>query len=82
MPDFITRIRKQGSDSTGDVVNLILETSGREREDKLQKVNTVENMWLPAVNNNDEFGEWAFLELTDPWDMQNTIREFMSKYAS
>lgn len=82
VPDFIACIRKQGSDSPDDVVNLILETSGREREDKLQKVNTVENMWLPAVNNYDEFGEWAFLELTDPWDMQNTIREFMSKYAS
>lgn len=82
VPDFIACLRKQGSGSTGDVVNLILETSGREREDKLQKVNTVENMWLPAVNNYDEFGEWAFLELTDPWDMQNTIREFMSKYAS
>lgn len=82
VPDFIACIRKQGSGSTGDVVNLILETSGREREDKLQKANTVENMWLPAVNNYDEFGEWAFLELTDPWDMQNTIREFMSKYAS
>ena len=82
MPDFIARIQKPESDSTGDVVNLILETSGREREDKLQKVNPVENMWLPAVNNYDEFGEWAFLKLTDPWNMQNEIREFMSKYAS
>ena len=49
---------------------------------KVQKVNTVKNMWVPAVNNADEFGEWTFLEITDPWDMQNTIREFMSEYAS
>ncbi len=77
VPDFIACIRK------GDnIVNLILETSGREREDKVQKVNTIKNMWLPAVNNYGEFGEWAFLELTDPWDMQNTLREFMSEYAS
>ena len=77
VPDFIARIRK------GDnIVNLILETSGREREDKIQKVNTIENMWLPAVNNYGEFGKWTFLETTDPWDIQNTIREFMSKYAS
>ena len=40
------------------------------------------HMWLPAVNNYGEFGEWAFLKLTDQWDMQNTIREFMSEYAS
>ena len=82
VPDFITRIRKPGDNSGDNIVHLILETSGREREDKLQKVNTVENMWLPAVNNYGEFGEWEFLELTDPWNMQNTIREFMSRYAS
>ena len=48
-------------------------------------INTIcthKNMWVPAVNNSDEFGEWTFLEITDPWDMQNTIREFMSEYAS
>ncbi|MXV84247.1 restriction endonuclease subunit R [Candidatus Poribacteria bacterium] len=82
VPDFITRIRKPGDNSGDNIVHLILETSGREREDKLQKVNTVENMWLPAVNSHSDFGEWAFLEITDPWDMQNTIREFMSEYAS
>ena len=82
VPDFIARIRKQGNDSTDNIVNLILETSGREREDKVQKANTIENMWLPAVNTYGEFGEWTFLEITDPWNMQNSIREFMSEYAS
>ena len=82
VPDFIARIRKQGNDSSDNIVNLILETSGREREDKVQKANTIENMWLPAVNTYGEFGEWTFLEITDPWNMQNSIREFMSEYAS
>ncbi len=82
VPDFIARIRKQHTDSDDDIVNLILETSGKAREDKVQKVNTVENMWLPAVNTHGEFGEWTFLEITDPWDMQNTIREFMNEYSS
>ena len=82
VPDFIARIRKQDVDSGDNIVNLILETSGREREDKVQKVNTIKNMWIPSVNNYGEFGEWEFLEITDPWDMQNTIREFMSEYAS
>ena len=82
VPDFIAHIRKRESGSTDNVVNLILETSGKEREDKQQKVNTIENMWLPAVNNYGEFGEWAFLELRDPWNMQNAIREFMNEYAS
>ena len=82
VPDFIARIRKQEDDSGDNIVNLILETSGREREDKVQKVNTVNNMWIPAVNNYGEFGEWTFLEITDPWNMQNTIRESMNEYAS
>ena len=82
IPDFITRIRKSGDESCDNIVNLIIETSGFRREDKVQKVNTVNNMWLPAVNNSGEFGEWAFLEITDPWNIQNTIREFMSEYAS
>ena len=66
VPDFITRIRKPGDDSDDTIVHLILETSGMGREDKVQKVNTVQNMWIPAVNNHNEFGEWAFLEITDP----------------
>ena len=82
VPDFIARIRKPSGPPGDNIVNLILETSGMGREDKVQKVNTVKNMWVPAVNNSDEFGEWTFLEITDPWDMQNTIREFMSEYAS
>ena len=82
VPDFIARIRKPGGVSGDNILNLILETSGMGREDKVQKVNTVKNMWVPAVNNSGEFGEWTFLEITDPWDMQNTIREFMSEYAS
>lgn len=82
VPDFIARIQKPRGRSGDKIVNLILETSGMGREDKVQKVNTVKNMWVPSVNNAGEFGEWTFLEITDPWDMQNTIREFMSEYAS
>ncbi len=82
VPDFIARVRTQASNSGDNIVNLILETSGRGREDKVQKVDTVKNMWLPAVNNYGEFGEWSFLEITDPWNIQNRIREFIDKYAS
>ena len=69
VPDFIVRI--QNGD---EVVNLILEVSGVEREDKRQKVDTAKNLWVPAVNNHGEFGKWAFLEIPDPWNIQNDIR--------
>lgn len=72
VPDFIIRIQ----DRDDDVVNLILEVSGIEREDKRQKVDTTKNLWVPAVNNHGEFGKWAFLEIPDPWDIQKSIRAF------
>jgi len=40
----------------------------------LNKVATTRNLWIPAVNNDGRFGRWAFVEVTDPWDAENTIR--------
>ena len=82
VPDFIVRILIGESGSTDDIVNLILEVSGMPREDKVQKVNTIRNMWLPAVNGCSEFGKWDFLEITDPWDIQNNIRNYLNLNAS
>jgi len=79
VPDFITRIRKPDS-ADDNIVNLILEVSGRAREDKVQKVNTVQNMWVPAVNRCGEFGKWTYREITDPWNIESTIRECLDKY--
>jgi hypothetical protein len=30
-----------------------------------------------AVNNHGDFGRWAFLEISDPWDAKNTIRALL-----
>ncbi len=35
------------------------------------------SLWVPAVNNHGGFGQWAFLEITDPWDAKNAIRSFV-----
>ena len=77
VPDFIVRIRRGENGSNDDIVNLILEVSGMPREDKVQKVNAIKNMWLPAVNGCGEFGSWDFLEITDPWNIQNNIRQYI-----
>jgi type III restriction enzyme len=58
-------------------LNLILEVSGEPRKDKAVKVSTARNLWVPAINNHGGFGQWAFLEISDPWDAQNTIRAFI-----
>ena len=65
LPDFIARV----SD-----LNLIIEVSGEARKDKAAKVSTARALWVPAVNNHGGFGRWAFVEVTDPWDAQSTIR--------
>jgi type III restriction enzyme len=70
-PDFIVRI----DDGHGpkDLLNLILECTGQKKKDKEAKVTTAQTLWIPAVNGHGEFGRWAFLEISDPWDAKNTI---------
>jgi type III restriction enzyme len=51
--------------------------SGEKRKDKAAKVETAKTLWVPAVNNHGGFGRWAFIEISDPWDAKNLIREFL-----
>jgi type III restriction enzyme len=75
MPDFIVRVK----DGPDDLLNLIVEVSGEARKDKKAKVATSHNLWLPAVNQHGGFGRWNFIEITDPWDAENTIRAFITQ---
>jgi type III restriction enzyme len=72
VPDFIVKL-KNGNEP----LNLILEVTGERKKEKLAKVDTARTLWVPAINNHGGFGRWAFLEITDPWDAQNTIRAFL-----
>jgi type III restriction enzyme len=78
MPDFIVRVK----DGRDDLLNLIVEVSGEARKDKKVKVATSHNLWLPAVNQHGGFGRWNFIEITDPWDAENTIRAFLTQQKS
>ena len=74
-PDFIVRLNDgRGRD---DLLNQIIEVTGEKKKDKAEKVATANLLWVPAVNNHGVFGRWAFLEITDPWDAKNTIREWL-----
>jgi hypothetical protein len=57
---------------------FILECTGQKKKDKEAKATTAKTLWLPAVNNDAELGRWAFLEIRDPWDAQDSIRTFVS----
>jgi type III restriction enzyme len=70
LPDFIVRLNI----GLAEPLNLLLEVCGEARADKAAKTATARNLWIPAVNNHGGYGRWAFLEISDPWDAQNTIR--------
>jgi type III restriction enzyme len=71
-PDFIARIND--GHGTQDPLNLILEVTGARGEKKATKVSTAQDLWVEAVNNHGGFGQWAFLEISDPWDAANILR--------
>lgn len=79
-PDFIVKV----DDGKGkrNLLNLILEVSGREKRDKKEKVATAKGLWVPAINQHGGFGRWAFLETTDPWNVINEIRDFIKKESN
>lgn len=36
---------------------------------------------MPAVNNHGGCGRWAFVEVTDPWDAEGTLRAALGTEA-
>lgn len=71
-PDFIVKIK-----TDNEPLNLIIEVSGRKKKEKDVKTATARNLWVPAINNHGGFGKWDFIEITDPWDLKNTIRQYL-----
>ena len=72
-PDFIAHI----GDGGADYLNLIVEVTGEKQKDKAAKVSSTRDLWIPAVNNHGSLGRWAYIEILDPWNAKNAIREFL-----
>ncbi|MCC6444127.1 MAG: DEAD/DEAH box helicase family protein [Armatimonadetes bacterium] len=72
LPDFL--VRMEDGHGKNDPLTLIIEVTGEKRKDKEAKVATARNLWVPAVNAHGGYGRWAFLEIRDPWDAENSIR--------
>lgn len=68
LPDFIVLVDDgRGAD---DLLHLIIEIKGYRREDAKDKKKTMENYWIPGVNNSRQFGRWAFAEFTDVYEIE------------
>ncbi|MCX5820253.1 MAG: DEAD/DEAH box helicase family protein [Deltaproteobacteria bacterium] len=68
IPDFIVLV----DDSRGenDPLHLIVEIKGYRREDAKEKKATMENYWVPGVNNLKQYGRWAFAEFTEVYQIE------------
>ncbi|MEW5959103.1 MAG: BPTD_3080 family restriction endonuclease [Chloroflexota bacterium] len=74
LPDFIVRI----DDDRADLLNLVVEVKGYRGEDAKEKKATMDTYWIPGVNNLGSYGRWAFVELTDVFDMEAEFDKFIS----
>ena len=71
VPDFLIRLRDDGSTGPDDLLTLVLEVIGRgARRRSRPRSRRPSTCGPPAVNNWGGLGRWAFLEVTDPWDAE------------
>ena len=68
IPDFIVLVDDGRGDD--DPLHLIVEIKGYRREDAKDKKSTMETYWVPGVNNNGQYGRWAFAEFTEVYRIE------------
>jgi type III restriction enzyme len=82
LPDFIVLV----DDGHPDPLNLIVEIKGYRGEDAQEKANTMQNYWIPGINNLGSFGRWALAEFTAMFEIEaefnKLITSFLSKSAA
>jgi len=74
VPDFIVRWRDNECD-----VNVIVETSGQNMDEKAAKVAATRDRWIPGVNNTGKWGHWLFAEVTDVADAAAILRSLVAR---
>lgn len=72
-PDFIVHVDDGHGDE--DLLKLIVEIKGYRGEDAKIKKSTMDTYWVPGVNNNGQYGRWAFAEFTDFYAIEADLAE-------
>lgn len=81
-PDFIARVDDGRGSGPDDLLNVVIEVTGQlDKPDKLAKVATARQLWVPAVNHHGGLGRWAFVEITDPWKAKSQLRATLGTAA-
>ncbi|NQT60098.1 MAG: DEAD/DEAH box helicase family protein [Bacteroidetes bacterium] len=73
IPDFIVLI----DDGKDDLLNLIVEIKGYRGEDAKEKRSTMDNYWVPGVNNLKKYGRWEFIEFTDVFEIERAFNNMV-----
>ena len=73
IPDFILRV----DDGHPDPLNLIVEIKGYRRGDAQLKAETMNNLWVPGVNNLGRYGRWAFAEFHHVFEIEQRFGELI-----
>ena len=76
-PDFIVLVDDGHGDD--DPLHLVVEIKGYRREDAKEKKATMETYWVPGVNNDGQYGRWAFAEFTEVYQIES---DFQAKVES
>ena len=76
-PDFIVQV----DDGHDDPLNLVVEIKGYRREDAKEKKATIETYWVPGVNNNSEYGRWAFAEFKEVYEIEAEFSSLIDSVA-
>ncbi len=75
LPDFIVRI----DDGEDEPLNLVIETKGYRGLDAQLKAETMQNLWVPGVNNLGSWGRWDFAELRDVFEIEKAFGKIVDE---
>ncbi len=75
IPDFIVQI----DDGKPDLLNLVVEIKGYRGEDAKDKALTMQNYWVPGVNNLGTCGRWEFVEFTEVHQIDSAFAAFIER---
>lgn len=81
-PDFIARVDDGQMKAPDDLLNVIIEVTGEMKPEKEAKVATAQRLWVPAVNNHEGLGRWAFVEINDPWRAKSLLRAALRSWLA
>jgi type III restriction enzyme len=77
IPDFVVLVDDGHGEE--DPLHLVVEIKGYRREDAKEKKATMENYWIPGVNNHGVYGRWVFAEFTEVYQIES---DFEAKIES